>query len=159
MKQYLILGALLSLGLASTSVAMDKQSNDEVGVRAIVARFEDAWNRHDMDALATLFATDADFVNVVGMRWVGREEIKKAHAASHATIFKTSTLKIGETTIRFLKPDVATARSVWTLSGLISANGQVAATRTGILTHVLVRTDGNWLIVLTQNTDIATPSS
>src|ERR1700731_1593608 len=75
------------------------------------------------------------------------EEIKKAHAASHATIFKTSTLKLGETTVRFLKPDVATARSVWILSGQMSANGQVAPTRTGILTHVLVRTDGHWLIV------------
>ena len=136
---------------------MDKHSNDEVGVHAVVTGFEDAWNRHDMDAMAKLFATDADFVNVIGMRWVGREEIKKAHAASHATLFKTSTLKIGESTIRFLKPDVATARSVWTLSGLSSADGQVAATRTGILTDVLVRTDGNWLIVLTQNTDIAKP--
>jgi uncharacterized protein (TIGR02246 family) len=137
---------------------MDKQLNDEVGVRTVVNGFEDAWNRHDMHALAMVFATDADFVNVVGMRWVGREEIEKAHSASHATIFKTSTLKLGETTVRFLKPDVATARSVWTLSGLMSANGQVAPTRTGILTHVLVRTDGHWLIVLSQNTDIAKPS-
>jgi len=157
MKNYLALGAFLSLGLASMSVAMDKQLNDEVGVRTVVNGFEDAWNRHDMSALAMLFATDADFVNVIGMRWVGREEIKKAHSASHATIFKTSTLKLGETTVRFLKPDVATARSVWTLSGQISANGQVAPTRTGILTHVLVRTDGHWLIVLSQNTDIARP--
>ena len=124
MKNYLALGALLSLGLASTSVAMDKQSNDEVGVRTVVNGFEDAWNRHDMSALAMLFAADADFVNVIGMRWVGREEIKKAHAASHATIFKTSTLKLGETTVRFLKPDVATARSVWTLSARCRRTGK-----------------------------------
>src|ERR1039457_5586894 len=102
MKKFLVLGALLSLGVASTSVAMDKQINDEVGVSAVVHGFEDAWNRHDMDAFAKLFATDADFVNVRGMRRVGRDEITKAHAAVHATIFKTSTLKIGETTIRFL---------------------------------------------------------
>jgi hypothetical protein len=41
MKNYLALGALLSLSLASTSVAMDKQSNDEVGVHTIVNEFED----------------------------------------------------------------------------------------------------------------------
>ena len=153
------LGALLSLGMASASVAMDKQADDEVGVNAVVHGFEDAWNRHDMDAFAKLFATDADFVNVIGMRWVGREAIRQHHAASHATMFKTSTLKIGDTTIRFLKPDVAIARSEWTLSGITSENGQVAATRAGILTHVLLRTNGRWLIVVSQNTDIVRPAS
>jgi uncharacterized protein (TIGR02246 family) len=104
-----------------------------------------------------LFATDADFVNVIGMRSVGRNAIRQHHAASHATIFKSSTLKIGDTTLRFLKADVATARSVWALSGITPEPGQLAATRTGILTHVLARIDGHWLIVLTQNTDITRP--
>jgi uncharacterized protein (TIGR02246 family) len=159
MRLLIALGALLIIGVTSASVALDKQVNDEAGVNAVVHGFEDAWNRHDMDAFALLFAPDADFVNVIGMRWVGREAIKQHHAASHATIFKSSTLKIGDTTLRFLKADVATARSVWTLSGITSASGQPAPTRTGILTHVLARTDGHWLIVLTQNTDIAQPGS
>lgn len=143
--------------MASASVAVDKHVNDEAGVSAVVQGFEDAWNRHDMDAFAKLFATDADFVNVRGMRWVGREEIKKAHAAVHATIFKTSALKISDTTIRFLTPDVGTARSVCTLTGQMSPNGQAAPPRTAILTHVLVRAGGRWLIVLTQNTDVVKP--
>ena len=157
MKYLFALGALLIIGVTSASVAMDKQINDEAGVNAVVHGFEDAWNHHDMDAFAILFATDADFVNVVGMRWVGRDSIKQHHAASHATIFKSSTLTIGETTLRFLKADVATARSVWTLSGITSESGQLAPTRTGVLTHVLARIDGHWLIVLTQNTDITKP--
>jgi uncharacterized protein (TIGR02246 family) len=136
---------------------MDKQINDEAGVKAVVHGFEVAWNRHDMDAFAMLFATDADFVNVIGMRWVGRDAIKQHHAASHATIFRSSTLKIGNTTVRFLKPEVATARSVWILSGITSETGPFAPTRTGILTHVLERIHGHWLIVLSQNTDIAKP--
>lgn len=158
MKNYSVAAALLSLALVSTSVAMDNTMNDETGVRTIISGFEDAWNRHDMNALGTLFATDADFVNVVGMRWLGRDAIVKHHAASHATVFKTSTLTIGETTIRFLTPDIATARSVWTLSGMTSDSGQVVPTRTGILTHVLTKASGHWLIVLSQNTDIAKPS-
>jgi uncharacterized protein (TIGR02246 family) len=136
---------------------MDKQTNDEVGVNAVVLGFEDAWNRHDMDAFAMLFAADADFVNVIGMRWVGRDAIKQQHTASHATMFKTSTLKIERTTVRFLKPDVATARSVWTLSGITSETGQSAPSRTGILSHVLESIEGHWLIQLTQNTDISKP--
>jgi uncharacterized protein (TIGR02246 family) len=143
----------------SASVAADKQINDEAGVNAVVRGFEDAWNRHDMDAFAMLFSTDADFVNVIGMRWVGRDAIKQHHAASHATIFRSSTLKIGDTTVHFLKADVATARSVWTLSGITSETGQLVPTRNGILTDVLERIDGHWLIVLTQNTDIAKPGT
>ena len=156
MRYLFALGALLSISV--TSLAMNKQINDEVGVNAVVHGLEDAWNRHDMDAFAMLFATDADFVNVVGMRWVGRDAIKQHHAASHATIFRSSTLKIGDTTVHFLTADIATARSVWTLSGITSEAGQPAI-RTGILTHVLQRIDGHWLIVLTQNTDIAKPGS
>jgi uncharacterized protein (TIGR02246 family) len=159
MRYLFALGALLCLGVPSASVAAGNQINDELGVNAVVRGFEDAWNRHDMDAFAMLFSTDADFVNVVGMRWVGRDAIKQHHAASHATIFRSSTLKIGDTTVHFLKADVATARSIWTLSGITSETGQIAPTRTGILTHVLERIDGHWVIVLTQNTDIATPGS
>jgi len=159
MRYLFELTALLWLGVPSASVAADRQINDEVGVNAVVSGFEDAWNRHDMDAFAMLFSTDADFVNVIGMRWVGRDAIKQHHAASHATIFRASTLKIGDTTVHFLKADVATARSVWTLSGITSETGQLAPTRTGILTHVLERIDGHWLIVLTQNTDMAKPGS
>src|SRR5277367_4337820 len=158
MKYLFALGVLI-MGVTSASVAMGKQINDEAGVNAVVRGFEDAWNRHDMDAFANLFATDADFVNVIGMRWIGRDAIKQHHAASHATIFRSSTLEIGDTTVRFLKSDVATARSVWTLSGITSESGQLAPTRTGILTHVLEKIDGHWLIVLTQNTDIAKPGS
>jgi uncharacterized protein (TIGR02246 family) len=157
MKHFFVLGALLSLIVSLGSVAADKKINDEAGVNAVVHGFEDAWNRHDMDAFAALFATDADFVNVIGMRWVGRDAIKQHHAASHATIFKSSTLRIENTTVRFLNADVATARSMWILSGITSETGQLAPSRTGILTHVLERIDGHWLIVLTQNTDIAKP--
>jgi uncharacterized protein (TIGR02246 family) len=157
MKYLFALGTLLSLVVTSAPFAADNRINDEVGVSAVVQGFEDAWNHHDMDALAALFASDADFVNVVGMRWVGRDAIRQHHAASHATIFKSSTLKIVNTTVHFLKADVATARSEWTLSGITSETGQLAPTRTGILTHVLQKFDGHWLIVLTQNTDIAKP--
>ena|ERR1700761_3462016 len=145
------------MDVTPASVAMDKQINDEAGVNAVVHGLEEAWNRHDMDAFAMQFATDADFVNVIGMRWVARDAIKQHHVASHATIFKSSTLKVGDTTLRFLKTDVATARSVWTLSGITSESGQLVPTRTGIFPHVLARIDGHWLIVLSQNTDITKP--
>lgn len=93
------------------------------------------------------------------MRWTGRDAIKQAHAAAHATIFKNSTLSIGDTTIRFLTPDMAVVRSVWSLSGQTDRGGKQEPTRTGVLTHVMTRTAGHCLIVISQNTDIVKPDN
>jgi hypothetical protein len=75
MKSFLALGVLLRLSVFSASVAVGKQTNDDVGVNAVVHGYEDAWNRHDMDAFAMLYAPDADFVSLVGVHWIGRVAI------------------------------------------------------------------------------------
>lgn len=142
----------LGVGLLHSGAA-----EDEAAVRSIVRGFEEAWNRHDMDALARLFADDADFVNVIGARWIGRPAIKEAHQATHTTIFKNSRLRIGETSVRFLKPDVAVSRSVWDLEGHTSPAGEPQPARKGIFTNVLQKKDGGWQIVVAQNTDIVVP--
>jgi uncharacterized protein (TIGR02246 family) len=43
---------------------------------AVIHGWEDAWNRADADALAELFAEDAEFVNVVGLWWHDRANIR-----------------------------------------------------------------------------------
>ena len=43
----------------------------------LIADFANAWNTHDMDALAILFHEDGTFVNVVGSYEKGREEIRQ----------------------------------------------------------------------------------
>jgi uncharacterized protein (TIGR02246 family) len=40
---------------------------------ALVAEIEAAWNSHAMARCAACFATDAEFVNVAGAWWRGRE--------------------------------------------------------------------------------------
>jgi len=42
------------------------EGRDEAIVRRMATRFAEAWNKHDMTELASLFAEDADFVNVAG---------------------------------------------------------------------------------------------
>lgn len=132
-------------------------AEDETAVRSVVRGLEEAWNRHDMDAFARLFADDADFVNVIGARWIGRPAIKEAHQATHTTIFKNSRLRVGETSVKFLTPDVAVARSVWDLEGHTSPAGDAQAARKGILTNVLQKKEGSWYVVVAQNTDIVVP--
>ncbi len=123
-------------------------------MKAAVQSFVDAWNQHDMDALAALFTEDADFVNVRGTRWVGRSAIREGHAAAHATIFKNSQLGILELSVRFLKPDVAVARWACELTGQTTPAGEAVPPRRAIPTFVMTKTHDRWLIVVGQNTDI-----
>ncbi len=81
-------------------------------VRKVVDTFAECWNRHDMNAFAEVFAPDAEFVNVVGLWWKGKDEIKRAHERTHATMFKNSRLTITEVSVRFLW-------RVWPLLGLV----------------------------------------
>lgn len=123
-------------------------------VTRVVNGFAQAWNAHDMEAFARLFAADAEFVNVVGLWWKGRDEIRRAHEATHATMFRNSRLTLLETTVRFPSPQIAIARSRWRLEGHVAPDGQPLPERSGVLVNVLASEGGAWRIIDSQNTDI-----
>lgn len=125
-----------------------------VEVERVVRAFADCWNRHDMAAFAALFAVDAEFVNVVGLWWKGRDAIRQAHELTHATMFRHSQLAISEVAIRFPADTIAIARCRWVLSGHVSPAGEPLPARHGVLVHVLARASGGWSIIDTQNTDV-----
>lgn len=131
-----------------------KPASSKESVEEVVRAFADCWNRHDIEAFAQLFANDAEFVNVVGLWWKGREEIKQAHIATHKMMFKNSYLTITNINVRFLKPDVAIARSRWELTGHVGPSGETLPQRNGILMNLIIHTNGKWMIKDSQNTDI-----
>jgi len=144
---------LLALALAPSLVrAADPAA--EAPLRAHVERFVSAWNQHDAGALARLFADDADFVNVVGIWWRSRQEIEGAHAATHRTLFKDSTLSGRIASVKLLRPDVAVVHVAWSLKGSRTPDGQPMPERTGILVFVATREGEGWTIRAAQNTDI-----
>lgn len=123
-------------------------------VTQVVQAFADCWNKHDIHGFAQLFAQDAEFVNVVGMWWKGREEIKKAHEFAHATMFRNSHLLIETVAVRFPSESIAIARARWLLEGHVSPDGATLPPRNGILLTVLSGGPGDWSIIDSQNTDI-----
>jgi uncharacterized protein (TIGR02246 family) len=129
-------------------------STEVAEVARVVAAFGATWNRHDMDAFAELFAEDAEFVNVVGLWWKGRAEIKGAHEFTHRTMFKDSRLSIQEVSTRSPMPGLAIARCCWTLEGHLSRDGAALPARNGILVNTLQRVGDAWRIIDSQNTDI-----
>jgi uncharacterized protein (TIGR02246 family) len=120
---------------------------DEKIIHEVVAGWKDAWNRHDMSAMARLVADDADFVNVWGMHWKGRARVEKEHADRHRAQFKDTTWITREVQVQFLKPDVALVHVAWGME----------PPREGLFTWILVKDGGKWLIRAAHNTNVAPP--
>jgi len=122
----------------------------------IVGSLADSWNRHDMAAYAALFTEDADFVNVIGMHWHGRGEIEARHVDVHRTIFRNSTLRTLDHSLRLLRPGVILTHINWEMSGHENPPGTNFApgVRHGVITGVFVEQEGRWLIAAFHNTDV-----
>lgn len=120
----------------------------------IATAFVAAWNRKDADALAGLFVEDADFVNVVGLWWANRDQIRKAHAYGFEHIFGDSTMELRKVRVREVGAGVAVVHAAWTLTGQNPHQDRTAGRRRGVITFTAQRqAGGGWLAVSAQNTD------
>jgi len=134
--------------------------NHDEGVTSAVTRiaeqFVSIWNAHDMARLIEIYADDADFVNVIGMRWKGVDQIAQMHVLLHESRMRQTTLRSEGMTVRVLAPSVAVVHDTWVLTGDPGAPGwKVGEQRRGILVHVLkLDGAGKWHIAVSQNTDI-----
>ena len=75
--------AALAILAAAVSGVHASQQTDEDAIRKIQARWDDAWNRHDIKALSALVAEDVRFVNVAGAVLNGRDEFEKLQTRTH----------------------------------------------------------------------------
>ena len=157
--------------LAATTVAHAQKASTKQAAAKPVAMFAESWNHHDMHAFGALFAPHADFVNVTGSWWKGREAIERNHAYLHGTlaasdtvmvtapvrnhgIFGTTTITFDSIEVRMLAPTVATARVPWAIRGDV----RTATVRRGLFLFVARKAKGTWLIAAAQNTELNRPS-
>lgn len=117
--------------------------------------FAEGWNKKDAQALGAVFATDADFVNVVGLWWNDRETIMDRHAYGFERIFADSFMTLIEVRVRSLGQDHAVVHALWEVTGQNTEHGQKAGARTGIFSFVAERDGEIWRAVSAQNTDRA----
>jgi len=130
------------------------QTKDIEAIKQINRDWQEAWNRHDMKALAALVAEDVDFVTVSGTWLKGRKAFEELHARTHAMMFKESVLTTTDVQLKFLKPDIALVHVSWGMKGDKDPDGTPRQPRRGILTHVVTKHGGRWLIQASQNTNI-----
>jgi uncharacterized protein (TIGR02246 family) len=127
---------------------------EERGIRSVLAALVEAWNQHDAQAFSLVFADDADFTNVRGMGTRGRREIAKFHAPVFATVAKASRLKILDSRIRFIRPDVAAVEARWEMTGARTRDGEEIPLRKGLLILVMTQEGEGWLITTMHNMEL-----
>jgi ketosteroid isomerase-like protein len=160
----LVAVAVLNSSLADRALAAP---NDAEDARNVVAAFATTWNRHDLEAFGKLFAPDANYVNVIGLLWTGRQSIQTHIAYSHGAIpadspgfsegdrryygiFKNSTLTFEQIDVRMLRKDVAVAHVSWELLG----DARTQSARHGVYMFVVTRQRVGWLIATAQDTEV-----
>lgn len=127
--------------------------DDATAVRGLEKAWCEAWNDHDVRALADLLLPDADFVTVSGKWLHGKKEFFEHTKRLHDTQFKDSVHSVSRTEVRFLGSGLAVAHVRWGLKGDTDPDGTPREPRTGIFTQVLRKKAGRWLILASQNTN------
>ncbi len=153
-KHRVLLG-IVFVGLAAPAWAQSPA--DDKAIRAVVTRFEQAWNTHDMNILGAISADDVDFVNVAGQHWKGRAEVVKQHADRHLVRFKNSVWTTKAAKVQFLLPGVALVHIDWETRGDLDFDLKPWPPRKGIFSWVVVKTGNDWLLRSAQNTDSTVP--
>ena len=129
-------------------------ATDEKAIRDVEARWEAAWNRHDVAAMAATYAPDSDAINLAGEWFQGRDAFQRSLEELHSGKTKGSVWQTEQTKIRFLTPQVAIVHVYVNSHGDRNPDGSPMAPRHVILTRVEVKRDGKWLIIASQATNI-----
>jgi uncharacterized protein (TIGR02246 family) len=123
---------------------------DQQTVTGLLDTFAQGWNAASGATLASAFAADADFINVMGLHARGREVIAQGHDELLATVFRGTRMTPQIDAIRFLRPDVATVEATLRLQ---TADGQpfmgmASGSKAGF---VATKENGAWSIAVFRN--------
>jgi len=134
----------MSLFFISSGYALDAEG--QMAISEIVDQFTHAWNDHKGKGLGDHYAENADFVNIFGMKFSGRQEIEERHLKILDTFLKGSVFTVTDLTVREVKPDVVVVHVQWIVDSLKEKAMK------GLFTHTMVKNGDCWEIASSQNT-------
>lgn len=128
-------------------------AKDERDIRATLATHTDLWVRHEMRQWGRYFTEDSDFITHRGLWWRSREANVRGHLDVPGSVIAQ---KAGYTqevvAIDELAPGVALVHTRWDWPSHVLPGSDEAEDRWGLITLVMVRRDGGWLIRAAHNT-------
>ena len=150
--------AIAWFGFATASCAQVQGAPEDVAaINSILAGNVVALNKHDPVGASRQYMTDAEFTNVAGSHVKGQAEIEKFLAAGFATRLKAATWKPVNTTIRFIRPDVAIVHVTSEISGFLNPDGSTAPPHNELSIRVFQKDSGVWRVAAFHNTRVVAP--
>lgn len=128
-------------------------------IASVEAKWEAAWNSHDIPAMVRLFAPNADVVNLAGEWFKGREAFAKSLEGLHSAKTKESVWHTERIETSFIAPEIAIVHVYFSSSGERNPDGTPMPPRRGIFTRVEQKRDGRWVIFASQATKIVPPET
>jgi uncharacterized protein (TIGR02246 family) len=149
----LVLALVLGTGRAFAQLS----PADEAAVRRTVTRITTNFQNHHFADMATYTTPDVSWVNIVGMWWRGRVQVQQAHQQIFDTIFKGVAFTPGKVTVRGIAPGVAVVTMYCHVGAFYPPDGidhgrNKEGDDDNLLTLVLVKKQGSWLLTAAQNT-------
>jgi uncharacterized protein (TIGR02246 family) len=144
-REFGIVTASAAVGIFRGGITM-ASVDDMTGakVRAVLDDWAAAWNASDMTAMWKLGIDDVHWVNVVGMHWRGKAEVKAAHQAFFDQMFKERSAKLDEVeSIEALPGGAVVVVVRWSMGGFRQPDGVMRAPGKDRMSLVMVpRGDG-----------------
>jgi len=135
-------------------LALKPTASAEAGALKVIQGLETTWNTHDMVTYADLIADECQWVNVVGMWWQGKDEVVRAHAAFHKSLFKSVNQYNEAASLRQIAPGVVLAVVRVRMESYTTPDGKVIPEGRTRLTYVIVQHGEKWQVASAQNTPI-----
>lgn len=161
--RFLLVSFLIAFGRVASGSDSPKPTAalDEQPVRELIVRFEDAFAKRDAPGVAKVFQEDGEFTKPGEMVARGRPAIEEyfrllleRDGAESIPSYKKAELKLLETQVRFLRPDVASVEVPWSLTGAVR-NGRTLPTTRGIFYGVATKGGDGWGIAALQMVELA----
>jgi len=125
---------------------MRSDEKNEAKIRALYDEFEADWNRHDVEALASMWTIDGDHIEPDGREADGRDAVKALLAKQHASVFKETTLNLDIEDVWFVTAAVALVDGKYSVSGARDLEGNPIPPRSGHYTAVLLKEGADWSV-------------
>lgn len=138
-----------NMNASITSTNLPKTAVD--GIATTLTNLEKAWNTQDIDLYGKQLDEQCNWVNVVGMRWRGKQNVVKAHAVYFEIMFKGVPQAFQTVEIRGFTDTVAVAICTLKMAAYKTPDGRSMPANLNRMTLTMVLKGDRWLIGSAQN--------
>lgn len=155
MSQFNKISMLLLCTVLSFNKSFALEQIDESAIQGLIKEYTVSWNQKSGEGFGNVFTQDADFVNIFGNHYYGREEIEQRHIKILNSFLKASTFTVTNVELREVQPGLVIGHVNWKVekpTNQKSKHKGLGKSMEGIFSHVFVKQADQWEITATQNT-------